>query len=286
LSPEAVVTGNGVDRGADMMRVIGIVALLLTTGPGPAPTPLSLQHAHAHNDYLHTHPLHDALAHGFTSVEADIFLQGERLCVAHDADRITPERTLQALYLDPLRQRVKEIGGRVHSQASRFLLLIDIKTAAEPTYRRLHEVLAQYQDMLTTFGPQGRTDRAILVIVSGNRPVEVMRSQVVRYAGCDGRLTDLDSDAPAGLMPLISDSWVKHFTWRGRGPMPEAERHKLDDAVRTAHAKGRLVRFWQTPDAPSPEREAIWRTLLSAGVDLINTDDLKGLQEFLLPHGH
>ena len=60
---------------------------------------------------------------------------------------------------------------------------------------------------------------------------------------------------------------------------------RLNDVVRRAQAKGRLVRFWLTPDDPSPQRDAVWHQLLAAGVDLINTDDLKGLQEFLLQHG-
>ena len=33
-----------------------------------------LVRAHAHNDYRHDRPLHDALAHGFTGIEADVFL--------------------------------------------------------------------------------------------------------------------------------------------------------------------------------------------------------------------
>ena len=38
-----------------------------------------LARAHAHNDYLHERPLLDALDHGFTSVEADIFLVDGKL---------------------------------------------------------------------------------------------------------------------------------------------------------------------------------------------------------------
>ncbi len=62
---------------------------------------------------------------------------------------------------------------------------------------------------------------------------------------------------------------------------------RQDEAVPLpgAHARGRLVRFWATPDGPSPAREALWRELRTEGVDLLNTDDLKGLQEFLLRHG-
>jgi hypothetical protein len=246
---------------------------------------IALPQAHAHNDYLHDRPLLDALAYGFTSVEADIFLVGEELCVAHDAPEIRPERTLQRLYLDPLRERAKANDGRIYRDHARFLLLIDIKSAAEPTYRRLHEVLAEYRDLITSFGPNGRTDRAVLAVISGNRPFEWMRSQPVRYAGYDGRLTDLESDTLAELVPMISDHWGRNFTWRGDGPMPDPERQKLREIVGAAHAKGRLVRFWATPDARSDARQMLWKQLLASGVDLINTDDLEGLQAFLLAHG-
>jgi len=243
-----------------------------------------LLHAHAHNDYRHDPPLLKALEHGFTGVEADVYLVGDKLCVAHGRGEITADRTLRSLYLEPLRERVKKNGGRVYPNGPRVVLLIDIKSAAEPTYRRLHEILAQYRDILTSFGPQGQKAGAVLVVVSGNRPLERMRSQAVRYAGYDGRLANLDSDASADLIPLISDHWGRHFTWRGEGPMPSAERRKLTDIVQKAHAKGRLVRFWATPDQRSAAREALWLELLAVGADLINTDDLEGLREFLLKH--
>jgi len=240
--------------------------------------------AHAHNDYHHERPLLDALGHGFTSVEADVFLVGDKLCVAHDREDIRPDRTLRALYLDPLRARAKKYKGHIYPRPVRFHLLIDFKSAAEPTYRKLHEILADYSDIVTSFGPEGRVDRAVLVNVSGNRPLALMKAQKLRYAGYDGRLSDLHSELPAELMPLVSDHWGRNFTWRGAGPMPEAERKKLKTIVQAAHEKGRLVRLWATPDQPSPEREALWTELHKAGVDLINTDDLAGLQAFLLKH--
>ncbi|MDT8302829.1 MAG: hypothetical protein RQ760_15205, partial [Sedimentisphaerales bacterium] len=54
--------------------------------------------------------------------------------------------------------------------------------------------------------------------------------------------------------------------------------------IQTAHKKGRIVRFWATPDNPSPERQNLWCILLENGVDLLNTDDLPGLQKFLLEY--
>ena len=265
---------------------MALVAMLLAQAAPAQTEVVPLPAAHAHNDYRHERPLLDALAHGFTSVEADVFLVADKLCVAHDAPEIRPERTLRSLYLDPLRARAKKHGGHIYPGGGRFVLLIDFKSAAEPTYRRLHAILAEYADIVTSFGPEGRKDKAILVIVSGNRPLELMRSQAVRYAGYDGRLSDLNADLSGELMPMISDHWGRNFTWRGAGPRPEAEREKLKHIVTTAHAKGSLVRFWATPDERSAARQALWQELLAAGVDLLNTDDLDGLQEFLLAHGH
>ena len=165
-----------------------------------------LRRAHAHNDYKHSRPLHDALAHGFASIEADIFLVDDALYVAHDPHEITPERTLRSLYLDPLRQRISRNDGCVYPNGPLFTLLIDIKSAAVPTYKVLDRILAEYQDIFTSYSVDGRNDKAVLAIVSGNRPRELMESQQLRYAACDGRLTDLGSDAPTDLIPLISDN--------------------------------------------------------------------------------
>ena len=63
--------------------------------------------------------------------------------------------------------------------------------------------------------------------------------------------------------------------------MPGEERAQLRLYVQQAHENDQLVRFWATPDKPGLEREAIWTELVDAGVDLINTDDLAGLHEFL-----
>src|SRR5262249_40240292 len=87
-----------------------------------------LRHAHAHNDYLHHRPLLDALDHGFCSIEADIFLVSDQLLVGHERRDLRPERTLEKLYLDPLRERVKANGGRVYPGGPAFYLLIDVKT--------------------------------------------------------------------------------------------------------------------------------------------------------------
>src|SRR6201996_2103645 len=120
--------------------------------------PFLITQAHAHNDYEHTHPLFDALTNGFCSVEADISLVNGKLLVAHTPAETTPDKTLQRLYLDPLRERVKANGGRVYANGPEFTLLIDLKQSYKVIYPALHDVLTNYSDMLVTFtrSPSGR----------------------------------------------------------------------------------------------------------------------------------
>ncbi|MDQ7910467.1 phosphatidylinositol-specific phospholipase C/glycerophosphodiester phosphodiesterase family protein [Phytohabitans sp. ZYX-F-186] len=241
-----------------------------------------LPRAHAHNDYEHERPLFDALSHGFTSVEADIYLVDGELLVAHDPEDVVPGRTLQSLYLDPLARRVRANHGTVFRGSRQQLqLLVDIKNTGVATYTELDKVLRRYRSMLTTY-THGRVHQdAVTVVISGDRPRELMEAQTVRYAFFDGRGPDLGAGAPASFMPLISENWTGVFTWQGVGPMPTAERAFLHQAVATAHANGQRVRFWATPDLPGPERDAVWRELIAADVDHINTDDLAGLEAFL-----
>jgi glycerophosphoryl diester phosphodiesterase len=241
-----------------------------------------LLRAHAHNDYEHDRPLFDALSHGFSSVEADVYLVGGELLVGHNPEDLSPGRTLQSLYLDPLNRRVRANHGRVYRGSDVSVqLLVDIKNTGAATYTELDRVLRGYRKMLTSYRAGRVSPAAVTVVISGDRPRELMQAQRVRYAFYDGRASDLGSGAPASFVPLISDNWNNLFTWQGIGSMPAAERDKLGQFVSGAHAAGQRVRFWATPDSPGPAREAIWRELVAADVDHINTDDLAGLEAFL-----
>jgi len=245
------------------------------TMSGAEPTPLP--QAHAHNDYAHERPLLDALDHGFCSVEADIWLVDGRLLVSHDRSGVKPERTLQALYLEPLRERIARNGGRVHPGSPPCTLLIDVKSGAQETYVVLRELLRGYTNILTAFTPTNTVTNALTIILSGNRATSLLAEEACRYAAVDGRLPDLAANPSRELVPLVSDNWATNFKWRGDGPLADDERQKLRQFVGQAHQQGRRIRFWSAPDNP-----AAWGELQQAGVDLINTDDLTGLRNWLL----
>ncbi len=261
-------------QGLPLMLVAMFAGSSFAAGPMTAVIPLS--QAHAHNDYEHARPLLDALNEGFCSIEADIWLTNNQLLVAHDLADTKPGRTLQSLYLDPLRERIHQNGGHVYAKGVSCTLLIDVKSAAEPTYASLRQVLQKYSDILTTFTSTNIVTNALTVIISGNRAKNVMAAESLRYAAIDGRLADLETGASTSLIPLISDNWNQNFKWRGTGPLPENERKKLRQIVQRAHDQSRRIRFWAAPDNP-----AGWHELTLAGVDLISTDDLAGLAKFL-----
>jgi glycerophosphoryl diester phosphodiesterase len=258
-----------------------LAALLLSTwAAASAVAQRPLAHAHAHNDYEHARPLYDALDHGFCSVEADIWLTPDGLLVAHDRKDLKPKRTLQSLYLDPLRQLTKTNGGSVFSEGPPFYLLIDVKTEAEATYAALAAVLAKYADILSVTRDGKLETKAVTVILSGNRAFDTIAKQSVRYVGIDGRPENLDTNPPADLYPWVSANWTLLFKWKGDGPMPAAERDKLHAFVKQAHEQNRKIRFWATA-----ETETMWKELLAANVDFINTDKLPELQQFLSAEG-
>ncbi|MEU6276829.1 phosphatidylinositol-specific phospholipase C/glycerophosphodiester phosphodiesterase family protein [Streptomyces populi] len=256
----------------------------LADGAKPGTHPL--WRAHAHNDYEHPRPLLDALDHRFGSVEADIYLVDGQLLVAHDPVELDPARTLESLYLEPLAARVGAGHGSVYRGHRRPLqLLVDIKTEGSSTYLELDRHLRRYRHLFTSYAHGRVRPGPITAVVSGDRAARVpMEAQTERLAFYDGRLADLGGPAPASFVPLISDNWTLNFGWSGDGPFPDAEREKLRGIMATARARRQKVRFWATPDLAGPAREALWRELLAAGVDYLNTDDLRGLQEFLDAH--
>ena len=271
---------------AAALAALGTLGLAPAPAAPPAPNGVELGQpraaAHAHNDYEHDRPLFDALEHGFTSVEADIWLVDGELLVAHDREDVQAGVTLESLYLDPLDALVTGHGGSVYpGWGGGFQLLIDIKSEATATYAALEEELADHRTMLTRFTHGKTKPGAVTAVVSGNRPLAEMATADQRFGFYDGRAADLGGDLPPGLMPLISNNWQQLFTWRGVGDMPAAERDKLAAYVAAAHAQGARVRFWATPDMAGPAREAVWAELLAAGVDHINTDDLAALEQFL-----
>jgi hypothetical protein len=230
---------------------------------------------------VHERPLLGALERGLGSVEADVWLVNGALLVAHARDSVRADRTLEAVYLEPLRAWVAAHGGRVHDGRPPLTLLVDLKSSADSTYPVLDGVLRRYDDLFTSWHGDSVTARPVVAVLSGERPLVTLPAQRDRWAGLDGRLLDLDEpeggSTSSAAMPLVSDDWKRVSTWRGVGAAPDSVRRRVRRLVARAHAEGRRIRVWNTPAL-----EVMWRLLYDAGVDLIGADDLDALRGFLV----
>ncbi len=232
----------------------------------------------AHNDYKHLHPLFDALDYGFTNIEADVFLEDTTLVVGHFCPLFRHGHNLENLYLRPLFSRVLQNKGRVYPDYDQpVILMIDIKTKANRTYRELERVLASYSAMLTSYKNGKVTFGAVTVVLSGHKPYSMLESEVRRYAFIDEDLRKVWRDSTStNVFSMASCRYSRLLRWNGKGPIPPVQEQRLENFVTMAHRLGTKVRLWA-----SPERKVVWDELLKCGVDLINTDRLAALSGYL-----
>jgi hypothetical protein len=236
---------------------------------------VSLAQGHSHNDYWRPHPLFDALSLGFQSVEADVFLVDSTLLVGHEPADLRPDRTLESLYLDPLRQ----LGAGRYARPAELWLFIDVKTAGPATYARLRRVLARYALLLTT--PQHPRPNGVRVVLTGGYPRAEVLADASRLVFLDGQLpTDL-SPTLAAAIPTVNADWQAHFRWNGQGPQPTAEATQLRQWDALARRTGQKIRFWNLSAATPAQRRAVWQALLAYPSLLVGADELAELAQVI-----
>ena len=233
--------------------------------------------AFSHNDYWRQRPLLDALDRGFNCVEADLWAIGGELYVAHERPEPNPAIAFRRLYLEPLVARVRACGGKVYPGShSPFLLMVDFKEDGERLYALLKRAVEPYREYFCRV-EQGRLVKgAILLFISGNRPMRSLPQESERVAFLDGKIGELGRGIPATLMPVVSDNYAAFFRWQGEGPMPADELERMRGIIDRVHAEGKLFRWWGAPDT-APVKQLFLRE----GVDLLGADDLDGLVRVL-----
>ncbi len=240
----------------------------------PTPAGGYRNYAHAHNDYEHARPLFDALDAGFHSVEADIWLADNAIRVSHGGG--TFKGTLRDLYLDPLRDRVAA-SGSVLGDGEPFTLWLDLKDGSADLRQALRNLLEAYP-MLSRFEDERVEGGPVTAVLTGDAASKAafVAGPAPRRACRDANAYALDDPDADTRWRYYAIPWSAVAAWNGHGALAEDERHRIGCIVADAHAKGRKVRFYGTP-----ETEAYWAAALDLGVDFLNTDKLIELRAYL-----
>jgi alkaline phosphatase len=259
------------------MKKILITILLLISTLSSVKAQYSTLNAHSHNDYANDIPFRMAYNNHFGSIETDIWAFENELYVAHTRSGIKPQNTLDALYIQPIVKTVRQNRGKAWiDDSSTFQLLIDLKTAVEPTLSILVEKLRNYPDV---FDPNVN-ENAIRIVITGNRPDPSEFSKYPDFIYFDGILDQKYSGQQLKRIVLFSENFKKIIPWDGEGNIIEKEKNRLQYVIDSVHTLNKKIRFWNAPDDINA-----WKTFIIMGIDYINTDHIIKLSEFLNNQG-
>ncbi len=225
---------------------------------------------HSHNDYDRNVPFWNAYSQGMNSIEIDLVLVDHALFVAHDIEDAKPHRTIERLYLEPLKQAVELALG----QPKNLQFLIDVKGDTETTLALLLPILKQYEPVIT--------QENIQFVLSGNKPELRYFLNVPSYVKVDFQVQDTwngDMDL-LDKIGMVSYNFQSLSKWKGIGELPQNDSVILKEKIAQAHQMNKPIRFWATPDTPKA-----WQTLDELQVDFINTDTPAALNMFFKMNG-
>ena len=149
---------------------------------------------HSHNDYWRRVPLFSAIEVGCIGVEADIWLFEEDLFVGHSVASLTPNRTLNSLYINPLLEILSKQNPRStilpdHTAQPHgvfdtdpeqtLILLIDFKTSGSTLWPHVQSALQPLREKnyLTRSNGTQIIRGPITVVGTGNTPFDLVKSE-------------------------------------------------------------------------------------------------------------
>lgn len=239
-----------------------VISTLMYAQSSDAQKPLSYgpHSVFSHNDYVQPVPFYTAYLSQAGFVEADIFLEKRKLLVAHTKEEIVEDRTLEEMYLKPLRAMIRRNKGRVYADSLRQLtLMIDLKSEGESTLAALVTLLGNYKDLTAT--------PSLQLVISGNMPAPATWNKYPAFIKFDGRPGVSYTPEQLVRVALVSDSFSRYSSWNGRGELDEASKARIVSVRDESHAQNRALRLWGSPDTNNA-----WATFMRLNVDIINTD--------------
>src|SRR5262249_3883585 len=119
--------------------------------------------------------------------------------------------------------------------------------------------------------------RTLHITVSGAMPAPQQWSRYPEFIHFDGRPGVAYTEEQLRRVALISASFGSYSKWNGKGVIVESERNQLTAVIKDAHDKGKPMPFWASPDMVNA-----WIKLMDLKIDIINTDHVQEVSDFLI----
>lgn len=158
------------------------------------------------------------------------------------------------------------------------ILFVDVKTDGVKAWPYVIKALAplRERDWLTTVNGSTITLGPITIIGTGSSPLQLIAPIKARDYFFDGPLLNLEANSiTRSISPIASTEFSSAIGEVHGSGLNATQKQALKDQIKAAHDKGIWVRYWDLPSWPISTRNAVWRELVAAGVDLLNVDDLE-----------
>ena len=185
---------------------------------------------HSHNDYWRNVPLYSAIEAGCIGVEADVWLYTDTLYVGHSVASLTPNRTLESLYINPLLDILSKQNQEplVASDPNRklhgvfdtnpdqeIIFLIDFKTSGTVLFPHVVQALEPLRSKgyLTKRNGSDIIQGPITVVGTGETPFAMVASDAdnpYHDIFFDAPLNEMYEAAPEPILPTLYEHQRRH----------------------------------------------------------------------------
>ena len=174
---------------------------------------------------------------------------------------------MDQLYLKPLLEQLQKNDKRKVS------LLIDIKENYKESLRILTGELKPLKKYLVS---DDDLNKPVTILISGQRPPPAEYKNYPHYIFFDDDLRVFHTPEEWKRVRLVSLSFERYSHWNGEGDLPDSDIKVLTHVIDSVHTAGKKIRFWAAPD-----NENSWMTQMKLGADIIGTDKIQSLSEFM-----
>jgi alkaline phosphatase len=154
----------------------------------------------------------------------------------------------------------------------KLILLVDIKD----DYKISLPLLVKELSSLNKFLSDQSKQRQLTVVISGNRPRPDEYINYPAFIFFDDDLKLSHSPNEWKRVGLVSLPLYRIKRWNGKDKFDAADSVNLKNLIDSVHQAGKPIRFWAAPDT-----ELSWQMQMNVKVDLIGTDKINELAEFI-----